>query len=299
MSFRIRVSLGLALLLSLALAVPVWAGGWAVITLDELPTHVVAGGPLSIGFTVRQHGITPMDGLEPIVVANLYKEQELKVIAEQDGEPGHYTATLTFPKEGEWRWIIRAFSMEQLMPTLSVAPAAGGTVARPSPKTVPARADLASLWIVRSMALAAGLAALALAYRRKSRLALALTVAAVAIGLASFVTGPAVPAAEAQARSDESAKAPAESAFSQVELGRRLFIAKGCITCHYNSRAAARSEYWTIEMGAPDLSNYSSSREILFLRLKDPAAARSDTKMPNLGLKETEIEALIAFINSK
>jgi hypothetical protein len=36
----------------------------------------------------------------------------------------------------------------------------------------------------------------------------------------------------------------------------------------------------------------------LFIRLKDPAAAKSDTKMPDLDLKEAEIEALIAFINS-
>jgi len=78
-----------------------------------------------------------------------------------------------------------------------------------------------------------------------------------------------------------------------------LFIAKGCITCHVNSKATRDAEYWTIEMGAPNLSNFSASPEILFLRLKDPAAAKSDAKMPNLGLKKTEIEALIAFINSK
>jgi cytochrome c2 len=90
-----------------------------------------------------------------------------------------------------------------------------------------------------------------------------------------------------------------ESSPSQVERGRQLFLAKGCITCHYNSRAADRNEYWTIDIGAPDLSNYSSHPEVLLIRLKDPVAAKSDTKMPDLGLKETEIEALIAFINSK
>ena len=90
-----------------------------------------------------------------------------------------------------------------------------------------------------------------------------------------------------------------DASISQVELGRQLFIAKGCITCHVNSKATRDSEYWTIEMGAPNLSNFSASPEILFLRLKDPAAAKSDTKMPDLSLKKTEIEALIAFINSK
>ncbi len=55
----------------------------------------------------------------------------------------------------------------------------------------------------------------------------------------------------------------------------------------------------TIDMGAPDLSKFSASPEALHLRLKDPASVKSDTMMPNLELKETEIEALIAFINSK
>ena len=39
---RIRLALGLALLLALVFAFPVFAGGWAVITLDDLPTDVVA-----------------------------------------------------------------------------------------------------------------------------------------------------------------------------------------------------------------------------------------------------------------
>jgi hypothetical protein len=39
---KFRISLVLALLLTLAIAVPVYAGGWAVITLDELPTGVIS-----------------------------------------------------------------------------------------------------------------------------------------------------------------------------------------------------------------------------------------------------------------
>jgi cytochrome c1 len=47
------------------------------------------------------------------------------------------------------------------------------------------------------------------------------------------------------------------------------------------------------------LSNFSASPEALRLRLKDPASVKSDTWMPNLNLSDAEIEALIAFINSK
>jgi hypothetical protein len=102
-----------------------------------------------------------------------------------------------------------------------------------------------------------------------------------------------------EAQGKGSSELSVESSPAQIELGRQLFLAKGCITCHYNTRAADRDEYWTIDIGAPDLSNYSAHPEVLFIRLKDPVAAKSDAKMPNLELKETEIEALIAFINSK
>ncbi|HJS18912.1 MAG TPA: FixH family protein, partial [Anaerolineales bacterium] len=107
---RVRLSLALALLLSLLITLPALAGGWAVITLDELPSNVVAGEPLTIGFTVLQHGKTPMTGLEPTITANLFKDEEFVVIAEPEGKPGHYTATLTFPKEGDWQWSIQAFT---------------------------------------------------------------------------------------------------------------------------------------------------------------------------------------------
>ena len=52
-------------------------------------------------------------------------------------------------------------------------------------------------------------------------------------------------------------------------------------------------------MGAPNLSNFSASAEVLRIRLKDPKLAKSDSQMPNLHLADDEIEALIAFINSK
>ncbi|HSL42981.1 MAG TPA: cytochrome c [Anaerolineales bacterium] len=286
---RFRVALGLALLLSLILVVPVFAGGWAVITLDELPTNLVTGEPFTVGFTVRQHGHTPMDGLAPTITATLHKDVQFVVNAQPSGKPGHYTASLTFPKAGDWTWSIQAFSMDQPMPVLSVTAPIAATDKQPAGQSERTSASVSPLVILRGLALTIGLVGLILAYQRRSRLAVALTVAAIAIGVASFMMGSAVPVAEAQS----------DPSVSQVELGRQLFVAKGCITCHVNRRVDPVSRYWTIEMGAPDLSRYSSSPELLFIRLKDPASAKSDTKMPNLELKEAEIEALIAFINSK
>ncbi len=292
---RSRIPLGLALLLSLVFVVPVFAGGWAVITLDGLPTNVRAGEPLTIGFTVLQHGRTPMDGLYPTVTATLLKDTQFVVDAEPEGKPGHYVATLTFPKEGDWSWSIQAFTMDQAMPTLSVvAPAAGAAPPQPAVKTE--TASISPLLIVRTLAIGIGLVGLVFAFRRKSRLAVALTVLCLLIGIGSFITAPAVPEVEAQSKS--SSEILNDTSISQVELGRQLFVAKGCVTCHVNNKVAHASEYWTIEMGAPNLTKFSASPEALHLRLKDPTSVKSDTQMPNLNLSENEIEALIAFINS-
>lgn len=296
MYLRFRIAFGLAVLLSLVFTLPVFAGGWAVVTLDELPTNIIAGEPFSIGFMVRQHGHTPMDGLSPTITATLDKDAQFVVNAEPSGKPGHYTATLTFPKEGEWRWSIQAFSMDQPMPILNVAAPGAGTASSPVVQNEPGTALDSPVLLIRIMALTIGLASLVLAYQRKSRLVGALAGLSLLVVVGTFFMGTTL---EAAAQTKEKNKTSAYASPSQVEMGRQLFLAKGCITCHYNDRAASRSDYWTIEMGAPDLSTYSSSPEVLFIRLKDPVAAKSDTKMPNLELKKTEIEALIAFINSK
>jgi len=294
---RFRLALCFALLVALALVIPVFAGGWAVITLDELPTGVVAGESFTVGFTVLQHGRTPLPGLDPTITATLLKEQFV-VHAEAEGEPGHYTAMLSFPKEGEWRWSIQAFTMDQPMPTLSVAAPIAGSISEPVAQTDPVQnVSVSPLWIAGGLALAIGLISLLMAIQRKSRLAMALTGLCLVVGVASFVAVPAIPEVEAQSKS--SAETSSTSSISQVELGRQLFVAKGCITCHVNQRVGNSDEYWTIEMGAPNLSVYANDPDVLRTRLKDPSAVKADTKMPNLGLNKEEIEALVAFLNSR
>lgn len=296
MFFRFRNSLMLALLMALVLTIPVFAGGWAVITLDELPTDVVAGEPFTVGFMVRQHGRTPMTDLHPTITANLDKEQ-LVIDAAAEGQPGHYTATMTLPKEGEWQWSIQAFSMDQPMPSLIVAAGSNVILSEQIAPTEKEAAPISTMLLIRVASLGFGLVALLITFRSKSRTALALTVFCLVVGAVTLVTGSAVPGVEAQSKLSENDAAP--SSLSQVEYGRQLFIAKGCITCHYNSKAADSSEYWTIEMGAPNLSKFSANPEVIFMRLKDPSSVKSDTQMPNLELRQTEIEALVAFINSK
>ena len=43
-------------------------GGWAVITLDDLPQSFTVGQAVSLAFTVRQHGHTPLDYLSLVNV---------------------------------------------------------------------------------------------------------------------------------------------------------------------------------------------------------------------------------------
>ena len=294
---RFRVAIWLAVLLALLFAIPVFAGGWAVITLDALPSGVAAGEPLTVGFVVRQHGRTPMTGLDPTITATLNKEDQFVVHAEPDGKPGHYTATLTFPKEGEWRWSIQAFSMDQLMPTLNVAAPVAGSPSQVAVRTEPTK-SISMLWMVRALALGIGAIAFVFAFQRKSRVAIALTAFCLFVGLGSFVTGPGT-GSKVEAQAEAPSELLTDTSISQVELGRQLFVAKGCITCHVNRKISNSSEYWTIDIGATDLSKFSANPEVLFMRLKDPISVKSDTKMPNLELREEEIEALVAFINSK
>ena len=50
--------------------------------------------------------------------------------------------------------------------------------------------------------------------------------------------------------------------------------------------------------GAPDLTHYQPDADFIRTWLKDPQALRPGTMMPNLRLKESEIEALLAFLQT-
>jgi len=294
---RFRIAVGLTLLSALASAIPVFAGGWAVVTLDELPTDVVAGKPLRIGFTVLQHGRTPMTELEPTITAKSPYGEKLIFNAVTEGKPGHYAATITFPREGEWEWSIQAFTMDQPMPVLTVAAPTAASASQPV-KTEPVAAIISPLLILRMLALGLGLIGLVVAFRRRSRLAVALTAFCLLAGFALFMAG-AGTASGLEAQSRPSSEVPVNLSLSQVESGRQLFIAKGCVTCHTNTKIPRNmTGSITLDMGT-NLSNVSASPEALRLRLKDPSSVKSDTQMPDLNLSDAEIEALITFINSK
>lgn len=88
-------------------------------------------------------------------------------------------------------------------------------------------------------------------------------------------------------------EAPAITRAEQVAEGRALFLAKGCVTCHRHDDAAPPSS--SIQIG-PALTNYEPDEAFVRGWLRDPQAIRPTTMMPNLELSDSEIEALIAFL---
>lgn len=276
---RYLIGISLALALALIFAIPVLAGGWAVITLDELPGEIVTGQPLEIGFMVRQHGITPMKDLAPQITAHLPNTSKyVEVTAKAEGEIGHYMASLTLPEAGEWQWSIEAFTMNQPMPPLTVVPT---TVAATEVPTAPV-----SGYIFLAIGLLAAVIGI-LFSRNNKRWAVAL----VLMGLIISGYGATSATSQPNARNEPQAS----SSKSQVQLGRELFIAKGCVTCHYHSETYKDREFG-VDIG-PNLTNFKASPEYLRLWLADPQSVKP-AKMPTLGLSQTEIEALIAFINN-
>jgi mono/diheme cytochrome c family protein len=78
--------------------------------------------------------------------------------------------------------------------------------------------------------------------------------------------------------------------------GRHLYVAKGCIACHSHAEAAGMAFFGA---GALELSGRTWPEPYLRRFLADPAGTRSDigAAMPALGLSDTEIDALVAFLN--
>lgn len=213
----------IALILLVLPATPVFAGGWAVATLDRWPGAVVAGEPVEIGFTVRQHGVHVLEGLKPVVrVTQASSEESFEVAASED-EPGHYAVTLTFPAAGEWDWTLVAFGPDQPLPPLTVLPEDADPAVTP--------------------------------------------------------------------------EAPDDPGAALADLGETLFVAKGCAVCHEHS--GVTFEAYASNNRGPSLSDYRGDPDFLAQWLADPASVDPGTVMPDLDLDETEIEALIAFLNAQ
>ena len=121
------------------------AGGWAIITVDDLPEYLVAGEPTEIAFTIRQHGLVALDRLSPSVEAKSgWKKATVQAV--RGNVPGRYTARVMVPETGDWTLTIQSGfgpSHSKLLPITAV-----GSRAAPLPP-VPAADRGARLFVAK------------------------------------------------------------------------------------------------------------------------------------------------------
>jgi hypothetical protein len=198
--------------------------------------------------------------------------------ARQEGVEGRYVAALSFPSAGRWTMEIAPGPfLANLVGVLEVADEAPAQAAGNEGFLNSER-----WWVWLAPALATlGLAPAAVRGQLGKR-----GVATSVLGIALLGTGAAWWSAGTVTA------AQPEVQIADADYGKTLFLAKGCTSCHIHAEAKA---YWSTEMG-PALTEYVASPEFVFSWLKDPASIKPDTLMPNLELKEGEIEALVAFL---
>jgi len=108
------------------------AGGWATVELGEAPSGIVAGEPWRVELIVKQHGITPMEGVTPSVKIDNGAGVVKTFRARPTDRIGTYLAEVDFPSAGTWKTrIYDGFtdaSPHRLSP-LTVSPGSGAASA--------------------------------------------------------------------------------------------------------------------------------------------------------------------------
>lgn len=88
-------------------------------------------------------------------------------------------------------------------------------------------------------------------------------------------------------------------AFNQPEHGRRLFAAKGCVTCHVHGDVPVDGQ---LQSFGPQLTERRFPAEYLARFLANPSIkppTNGRNQMPNPQLNQLEIASIIAFINGE
>ena len=129
MAMRFRCS-SILLLMTLA-AATVFAGGWVVITVQDLPDHIIAGRPVTLTYAVRQHGNKLTSGLSGRIEARS-GGRVVEARAMGTSEQGYYSATLTLPGSGNWTIAIDSGFGGNFDSSRVVLPAIASDASRPT-----------------------------------------------------------------------------------------------------------------------------------------------------------------------
>jgi hypothetical protein len=105
-AMRLLVVLGT--IAALAVAPHAAGGGWASVGFEPLPDGTAAGSTWSPTIFVKQHGVTPLEGLQPVVEVYNDLGAATEFVATETSEVGVYRADVVFPAEGAWNVTIRS-----------------------------------------------------------------------------------------------------------------------------------------------------------------------------------------------
>ena len=111
---RLALAASTASILTLILATTAFAGGWANAVMDTPPDDPAGTNqPVTLGFTLLQHGETPVDwGVAQIVLTNDETGQQIVANATPSGPIGHWAAEVTLPAEGSWSYQVAHQDLE-------------------------------------------------------------------------------------------------------------------------------------------------------------------------------------------
>jgi hypothetical protein len=93
---------------ALAVAPAASPGGFATVGFEPLPDGTSAGGTWNPTIFVKQHGVTPLGGLQPTVEISDGSGATQTFTATETSEVGVYGADVVFPAEGDWNVTIHS-----------------------------------------------------------------------------------------------------------------------------------------------------------------------------------------------
>jgi hypothetical protein len=134
------------LVVALALPQVAFAGGWAVTTVDALPSTIKAGETYAIGYTIRQHGQTPYVGARSAIEVRSPSGSLTRFDGQAEGPRGHYVAQVRFAEGGEWQWRVdQSPFAPQALGTITIEPSVVQQAEAPSAQPLPTSMQVAAL----------------------------------------------------------------------------------------------------------------------------------------------------------
>jgi hypothetical protein len=107
----------------MSMGAPALGGNVMVVNFAEIPPDFEAGTPYRLDYSILGHGVEPMDFGQTTLRFHGPAGETIVFPAESTAK-GQWTAEVTLPSAGEWRWeVLAGTQVLQTLGTLSVEPA--------------------------------------------------------------------------------------------------------------------------------------------------------------------------------